>query len=529
MHSITPAHSERVYKRARLQPPARTERALVAAAAATHLSSDRAKLTELPNDVYASIHALLTPLERALLRRVSRAARQLDGTLTRAVTVEKRVHIATVVNNYPNLRELYVSGHEMLWKNDFVYLKRLQHLAHLHLQLRSVNQIPLAARYVPQITSVDLRASNEALGADELAQLRGLTALTSLGLTIKSGAELRQIAKTLPHATVLSLRLHDPLTFDDARLITKFKQLHTLHIASPLAPDAKLFDELRAGTTLHTLHIEKDVHVSDALLKEIGGLVQLRSLHLGACFSSNTVSKAGFEHLAGLVKLTELRLNFKYDFQPDALFAAVGKLAGLRVLKLPQRITDADLGILKTLPNLQELDISRALGLSGAGIETLRYVPNLRKLDWTYFQAADPRVFDVILQLRKLEVVTFHDSYPLPDAFVHKLKTLPALHALRLVRCRVLTDYGLAGLGRLRNLRTLSLSGCSNLHLGGLVAHPSLETLEIAGCTNIDFNGIDNLSTIPTLRRLRLRGPLPIAYAHAKAALARNGGHVTWS
>ncbi len=164
------------------------------------------------------------------------------------------------------------------------------------------------------------------------------------------------------------------------------------------------------------------------------------------------------------------------------------------------KVTDADLVILKGLPQLQSLELEdtfvadaglerlkglaqlQRLGLRGtditdAGLEHLKGLGRLADLDLGETKVAD-RGLEHLKGMVSLERLDLH-STEVTDAGLIYLKGLPRLQSLHLWASNV-TDAGLVHLKRMTGLRELSLGGeqvtdAGLIHLEGLTRLQSLD------------------------------------------------------
>jgi internalin A len=304
-------------------------------------------------------------------------------------------------------------------------------------------------------------------GVKEFAQMKQLQALNLMytkvthdGLKELAGLKLKnlwipldsQSDQGLPHflAAVdpLSVNLNGWRTVTDAGLkeLGGLKQLQALHLADTRISDAGL--KLVAGLkNLRTLDLS-DTEITDAGLKELAGLQQLQTLNL----QYTKTTDAGLKQLAGMKQLQTLNLQ-----NTKTTDAGLKELAGLKQLQsLNLRFTSATNAGLKELAGLKQL---QALNLHGtkitdAGLKELGGLKEMQALILTSCQIADAGLKDLgaMEQLRWLDLSLTKTT----DAGLKELVGLRQLQSLNL-RYAKITDKGLTALSGMKHLRVLDL------------------------------------------------------------------------
>ena len=218
--------------------------------------------------------------------------------------------------------------------------------------------------------------------------------------------------------------------------------------------------------------------VTDAGLKELAGLKQLRTLNLWA----TKVTDAGLKGLAGLKQLQSLNLE-----STKVTGAGLKELAGLTQLQslslAGTQLTDAGLNELARLKQLQSLSLA-GTQLTDAGLKELAGLKQLRTLSlW------NTRV---------------------TDAGLKELAGLTQLQSLDLNFSK-LTDAGLKAMGRLKQLQL------QTLNLGSQVTDAGLKGL--AGPRQSHLN-----VGLYSRWHVRLKKLSPGKACH-RSSYAKNGGH----
>src|SRR5690349_4598522 len=99
-----------------------------------------------------------------------------------------------------------------------------------------------------------------------------------------------------------------------------------------------------------------------------------------------------------------------------------------------------------------------------------------------------------------LEILDLRGSAQLTDRGLARIAQLaPGLRELRLMNCALVSDVGLAHVGRISTLRHLDLVNCTRItdagmgKLGGLV---ELRELLLGGCLNIGDAGLSQIARL---------------------------------
>ena len=288
--------------------------------------------------------------------------------------------------------------------------------------------------------------------------LAALATLASCGLTIFAGEGLgkKDAAKPLPPEIVkawkgagasvgwmkldtMGLMNEDengaPGTVPAFRFRLELKQ----GVVANLTPPETAFGLFFSGTL-----------VTDALLKDLSGLKNLRALNL----NSTPATDAMLKDLAGLEGLEALYLN--YTKVTDAGLKELTGLKSLRTLTLHHTlVADAGVKELAKLKTLQSLDLIGTKVTDG-GLKQMAGFDSLRSLDLSHTKTTDIGLKHVA-ELTSLQRLRLYNTQA-TDVGMKELARLKSLQVLDLERTPV-TDAGLKELAGLKSLQRLELFG----------------------------------------------------------------------
>ncbi|MBU4398961.1 MAG: ThuA domain-containing protein, partial [Planctomycetes bacterium] len=219
------------------------------------------------------------------------------------------------------------------------------------------------------------------------------------------------------------------------------------------------------------------VSVSDADLPLLLSLPHLTKLKL----SGGGISDAGIRQISTLGGLTELSL---LDAQVDnAGLEQLARLAGLRSLSIRRSPLLNDEGV----PHLKRLSKLVSLGLLEVGI-------------------TDHGVAELVKSLPQLRQIDLRGCAQVGDAGLEHLRGLKNLKVLRVGGYQV-TDASLAIIKNIGTLRGLTIEDAAITDAGlALLVGLPLEEIGISRCYSITDEGFEHIKNFGNLRRLDIRG-----------------------
>ncbi len=263
--------------------------------------------------------------------------------------------------------------------------------------------------------------------------------------------------------------------------LVALKMLH-LDLNRVKAPQADVLAKLADLRELERLLL---VGVNDEGMREVGELTQLRALMIHDS-DQPRLTDAGLKSISSLANLHTLHL-IGVRFSDKGLAA----LAELRVLERLTIFTTEHIPIdaawLSPLAHLTELHLS-GIAPTSNGIARIAALPMLNSLT---------------LRARDLD-----------DTQLQRLGGMAQLKSLRIVSAERLTAAGLASIGRLQQLRWLSLHGpkVTDADLEAWSGNTDLLALELSSC-EIGDAGFSALGRLTKLRLLALHGEVNVTDA----------------
>lgn len=352
-----------------------------------------------------------------------------------------------------NLQTLRLVGCD-IGDEGLVHLGNLRRLSLLdlsgtrHLSDRCLGRVA----QLSELAHLNLSGSRRTFSALGFAALGKLTNLTCLELQgrLTDPISLRSL-RSLRRLRHLALR--GCADSDQWRLISQLPQLSSLSLASHEVGQSPSAAALSNCRELASLRVAGYGPFSNAQLRALAGLTNLRICAFDAC------------------EIT------------DADLAQVAKIAQLEALSLVdcEQITDLGLKSLTNLAELGQLSLSRNRAISSRGLRWVAELSNLHFLCLVDSPLLDDAGVQTLISLQKLTCLyIFHAD--ITDCALQSIGQLRALFELELHYCGHLTDEGLEELRGLLHLRTLRITGCYDITAVGLRALgellPSVEIVD---------------------------------------------------
>jgi len=208
------------------------------------------------------------------------------------------------------------------------------------------------------------------------------------------------------------------------------------------------------------------------------------------------------------VVLSHLHLR-ECQFITDLGLGHLQGLTALRHLDLGfcKQITDKGLVKLQRLVALQHLDLSFCEHISDAGLVCLQEL-KLKELKLSNHRITDMGLATVG-RLSSLQSLSLWSCSRITDEGVKNLRSLKSLRHLDLAECTKVTDAGLDHVGSLASLQYLDLQECQQITDAGL-AHlknaSSLQRLDLRECDSITDAGLAHLRGLVSLRHVAFSG-----------------------
>mgnify|MGYP002777989176 CR=1 FL=1 len=433
-----------------------------------------------------------------------------------------------------NLKELHLGANPITDENAATLAKFTQ-LEKLDLSRTQITDKTLAVlKNLKKLKSLDL--SETKVTEAGVKQLEVLDELTELNLAGSPAQNYRRPKKIKPALPLDKLPPADPMAMIQ-RLKPEIKHQdddESKPIVGLNFIDGKLTDldlaHLRTLKGLKELDLAENEDITDAGLSYIAGLTDLEILDL----SDTEITGAGLASLKGMKKLkrlvlpykpfsakdlaplaqfTELEscsidlntetveklqilsncpklkaLNLPYRPLPREVYTALGKMTSLESLILlsddKQKVTDADLALLKGLTNLQTLSMPRA-EVSAAGLENFKGCTRLLNLNLTGAKLNDDAL-KAVAGLPSLTSLVLANT-PISDAGLVHLSPLTRLTNLNLTNTKI-TGTGLVHLKGASNLQLLMLND-SPFGDAGIPALEPFKNLSVLNLRNTPITG----------------------------------------
>lgn len=247
----------------------------------------------------------------------------------------------------------------------------------------------------------------------------------------------------------------------------------------------------------------RECKITNVGLSYLTGLQQLKSLQLSGKSGATTVDDGGMEHIAKLMQLKVLGLD--YLWVSEVGLEQLKPLANLERLFLSQTLVgDAATALLPQFPNLKQLRLARTQ-IGDEGLAPLGQLPRLEDLDLSECSQLTDAGFahlSGLTQLRKLNVWRVQVS----DAGVQHLQGLVNLESLNLDNTQF-SDAGLpivAGMPKLTflHLGSTSVSDAGLVHLEGLT---QLQELVITRTSVTEAGAAALQAKLPNLKKIQVK------------------------
>jgi hypothetical protein len=216
--------------------------------------------------------------------------------------------------------------------------------------------------------------------------------------------------------------------------------------------------------------------------------------------------------MAGIATLqTVNEMEIVADRLTDAGLGSIAKLRNLQVLHLEgtPMMTDEGLKVLATLPRLRHLRLSGPF--TDQGLAHLATAPSIKAL-WLETPRATEEGLRHLAQIGSLERLTVPWLDQITECGLTYLRTMPRLKALGVGDARSL-DAGVVALASLSNLEVLALKGSPALGdsaLKSLPAMPKLRALEIYH-SQITEQGLASLAACKGLESVQIKSSVPVS------------------
>ena len=187
----------------------------------------------------------------------------------------------------------------------------------------------------------------------------------------------------------------------------------------------------------------------------------------------------------------------------------------------PKDTTDADLEVLRDLPNLTQVNLNEAASITPAGLAPLAELPRLEVLYLNQTPARDEGLAHARHLHGLKEIWIEHTG--ITDASIPWIASNPALTHLDLDGARI-TDKSAPLLAKLQNLEVLALRGThiTSRGVAELARLPRLKHLYLKE-TAVDDEGLQHLAKIKTLETLDVRRTRVTDAGKKRFQLARPG------
>ncbi len=304
-------------------------------------------------------------------------------------------------------------------------------------------------------------------------------------------------------------------------------------VSTDTPPSTSIAANSSAAVEVPATATSEDVDAAKKRLTELGPVAKLsmqgpRLTEISILEGSN-VSEADIALIGRLTDLQKLQI-YNCRTLNSAMVAQLSGLKGLTSLALTNTIIDdaAVESIVKSFPNLVELDLSSNANMSSSALKLiselvhlqrltlvqnrfnelstrrLSKLPDLRVLDLRGNMEAGDMTLEVVAELPKLTSFK-HRSTAVTDYGMEQLSRNGTIDSL-LIQDFAITSQSGAHLAKLSKLKQLEIFRCQGFGSEGVLGLKGLhlERLTLRDLPNADDQALDVLNALPMLRRLYL-------------------------
>jgi hypothetical protein len=280
-----------------------------------------------------------------------------------------------------------------------------------------------------------------------------------------------------------------PLTDAGFREIGKLTKLESLHLQGFEGVGPAGWPVLRSLKRLRELKLTMMPPFD--FLEAVGELPTVQTLEVLHC---NSVTAAGWAAVAAMPALRTFAAH-AWSVRPYTNpFPELARAVHLESLTLGDlnKLDDADLHVLATLPNLSALRLWDMKKVGDAGVAALAGMPGLRQLTLSRIPKLTDACLRTLGRMTQLRELSLRCTGKMTDTGLATLAGLKQLESLELDYARNLTASRLLKLTQALPLRQLAVAECPHVgddDLLALTRHPTLEKVRFWGCKNITQSG----------------------------------------